>query len=572
MHRKYVLILALLVVVPLLAFYLLGRQLVEAEQVRTRQQFAAILTSNLASIDSTIGDYFEDTQQRLIGADIDTHKVDSIRQFVRSEPIVEQVILLDKNGIPLYPQPNDPYLQKISQLIVDRTFVQRSATQLAAAQQNIATHAASQSTITKLAPLGDQPVELIIHPPNSDSTSIKLPRGENDGNYMGNTGYIGSQDFGWYGWYWGNGLQLVHWQKLEDNRTLVVGLKRARWMADIIGVLPDSNPNSVDRTAPSQIRLLDMDGDLVYLWGANKDVAVDAEPATQLRLSAPLGPWQLQHFGPAKPLSLGKSATMINLLGAGGLLFAGLLGLVVFLSREIGRQTREARQRVSFVNQVSHELKTPLTNIRMYADLLEHDLERIDPDDEKARSHVSVITSESGRLSRLINNVLTLARMNRDAPQATIQPGCVDDVIETVIEQFRPSLDMLGIEVVLNLDAPQRVSLDADTLEQMLGNLISNVEKYAADGKHLRIASHYKNGKTTIDVSDAGPGISHSFAKRVFEPFERASDHIASAAGTGIGLGITRSLARRTGGDLVLRETSIGASFRLTLATPICES
>jgi len=249
------------------------------------------------------------------------------------------------------------------------------------------------------------------------------------------------------------------------------------------------------------------------------------------------------------------------------------MALAYYLSRGIGRQMREARQRVNFVNQASHELRTPLTNIRLYADLLDQDLQRIDPEeDDRAKSHLAVITSESSRLSRLINNVLTFARLNRDANPVRPQRSSVDDVIREVVEQFSPSLERLDIEVTLHLDADQEVRLDVDALEQILGNLINNVEKYAADGKHLQISSRHQQGTTCIDIADAGTGISPGFAKRIFDPFERASDHIEAATGTGIGLAIARGLSRRCGGDLVLLESLMGASFRLTIVTPLCQS
>lgn len=549
MPRKYIIVLALLVIVPLVAFFLVGRRLVEADQLRMQQQFKTLLEANLSGVDRTIGDFFQTTQQRLLVTDIDFDNDDAIREFVRSEPLVEQILVIDQDGRPMYPDARDPYMQKVQQLVVDRTFVRsRLREQIRQVKQT--------------ATIGSSQVQVIIHPnvPNS---------------HFQNQGFAepssNSQDYGWYTWYWDSGVQLMHWQVLDDDRTLVIGLKRARWMADIISILPNSDPNSENRTSPKQIRLIDASGDVVYLWGAKTALPDSAKPVSELHLSSPLRSWQLQHFGPAQPFSIGRSATLINLLGTGGVLFLGLLGLVLFLSREIGRQTREARQRVTFVNQVSHELKTPLTNIRMYADLLENDLERIDPDDSKAESHLAVITGESSRLSRLINNVLTFARTNRDAKEPARQPHCVDEMIQQVIEQFRPSLEQLEIDLALDLDAPQTVALDADAFEQMLGNLISNVEKYAAEGKHLRIASRHHRDVTTVTVSDAGPGIAAPFAKRIFDPFERASDHIVSATGTGIGLSITRTLAQRHGGDLALVDSSMGATFRLTLRTPVRE-
>ena len=550
MSRKHLIILTLLVVVPLLAFFVVGWRLAEADQARTRQQFESLLQANLEGIDSDIAYYFERLERRLLRDDFDPDIPESILAWTRNEPLVEQVIVLDEEGTPLYPDQNGPisrgeteYLWKIRQLLNDRTLT----------RQSLGEHIITPR-IQTTEPLGNRKIKVTIHPKLLAKTERTAEL---------------SPDHGWFAWYWGSGLQLMHWRAIDENRTVVIGLLRARWMSDVINMLPESSAQ-VAGTDPAQIRLIDADGDVVYQWGT-RDLPEDEVPLSRLHLSSPLRPWQLHHFGPSQPFPDNRSATRIILLGAGGLLTAGLLGLAVYLSREIGRQTREAQQRVSFVNQVSHELKTPLTNIRMYADLLEHDLDRIDPEDTRSQRHLSVITSESGRLSRLINNVLTFARTNRGVPEAKLQEGTVDAVIETVVGQFQPSLDQLRFEVTLDLDASNRVMLDIDGLEQMLGNLISNIEKYAAEGRHLRISSRFREGVTTIDVSDAGPGISPQFAKRVFDPFERASDQIVAATGTGIGLGITRAIARRNGGDLVLRESAIGASFRLTMATPICE-
>lgn len=570
MHRKHLLILGLLVVVPLLAFLMLGRRLIQAEQDQTRRQFRTLLEANLAGIDRSIHEYFDTVEQRLLVTDIDPDDLDSIRAFARSEPLVEQILVLDADGTLTFPDPTQPlsqretsYLLKIEQLISDRSLVRQ--------RENESVSNRRSSDLTRPSRFKmlfrNRPVEVTLNGAGGSSLEQSASEKPNFGIASSS-----ARDYGWYTWYWGNGIQLIHWRVLDDGRIVAVGLQRARWVADVIGMLPESDPNDQNRTAPSQIRLINAEGHSVYLWGANAEVAKDAKPVTALHLSPPLRPWQLQHFGPSNPFDIGTSATQINLFALGGLLSIGLLGLALYLSREISRETREAQQRVNFVNQVSHELKTPLTNIRMYADMLERDLERIDPDDEPARAHLSVITGESGRLSRLINNVLSFARVNRESPQSKPQSGIIDDVIHSVLEQFQLSLDKLGIKATLDLDAPQLVELDVDAFEQMLGNLIGNVEKYAADGNHLRIATRYRKGLATIDVSDAGPGISPLFAKRIFDPFERASDHIVSATGTGIGLGITRTLARRHGGDLVLRESSLGASFRLTLKTPLWEN
>ncbi len=550
MSRKHLLIVSLLVTVPLLVFLWLGQRLVRSEQEHMQRQFQELLRANLGEVDRTIASYFATQEQRLLLLELGNATLEQLRSIVREEATFEQIVLLDSDGVPMFP--NQPlsrreadYLMKIQRVLMDRNLMR-----LAGGHEPI-----DRST-------APEPTQQLASPPTVTKTALKSLSNPQAAQ---NTRSPRSPGYGWYTWYWGKGLQLLHWHGLEDGRVLAVGLPRARWMADIIALLPDSTQ---DVTAPAQIRLVDAEARTVYQWGT-KALPSDAQPIASLHLSAPLRPWQLQHFGPSQPLNAGSSAFLLNLVAAGGFLTAGLLGLAIYLSREIGRHMREARQRVSFVNQVSHELKTPLTNIRMYADLLEQDLQLMEPDEnDRARAHLSVITSESSRLGRLINNVLSLARLRRDATQMRRQVGSVDRIIHGVVDQFRPSLNELKIAVLLDLETKPPVMVDVDAVEQMLGNLFSNVEKYAADGPHLRISSRRREEMTIIDVVDTGPGVPPEFAQRVFEPFERASNHLESAAGTGIGLAIAQGLARRHGGDLVLVEKNDGAHFRLSIHTP----
>src|SRR5262249_42441105 len=137
---------------------------------------------------------------------------------------------------------------------------------------------------------------------------------------------------------------------------------------------------------------------------------------------------------------------------------------------------RLAAQRVSFVNQVSHELKTPLTNIRLYAEMLE---DHVALDDEPGRHRLRGVVDESQRLGRLNTNILALARKDNGRLSVHPAPGSVDDVVRDVLAQFRPALEARGVHTEMGAGAPARVRVDADALSQMLGNLLSNVEKYA---------------------------------------------------------------------------------------------
>jgi len=202
----------------------------------------------------------------------------------------------------------------------------------------------------------------------------------------------------------------------------------------------------------------------------------------------------------------------------------------------------------------------------MYADLLESDLHRM-PDDvtTQPKSRLKVIAEESQRLSRLIGNVLTMARQQRQTLTLKPQTAIVDDVIRDVLRQFEPALSRCEITASFEAAAGEPVSIDVDVVEQILVNLFSNVEKYAASGGVLQVASSQTGETTTITVSDGGPGIPARHHEAIFQPFYRSSDRLVDVAGTGIGLSIARELAQLHGGDVRLVDSETGACFEVTL-------
>ena len=185
------------------------------------------------------------------------------------------------------------------------------------------------------------------------------------------------------------------------------------------------------------------------------------------------------------------------------------------------------------------------------------------------RRHIDVIVSESQRLSRLIGNVLTFSRKQRQTLEIHPTAGVVDDVLQSVLDQFTPALDAQQIEVEFERGASEPVAFDADALEQIVGNLISNVEKYGAAGKYMKLTSRRLGDVIEITVTDRGPGVPQREKQRIFEPFYRVSSALTDGVvGTGIGLAIARDLARLHGGDLHLDPSEVGARFRVKLQCP----
>ncbi len=371
----------------------------------------------------------------------------------------------------------------------------------------------------------------------------------------------------WTSLFVGPGVQLFYWRQLSDGEIQGVQLRRGRWMSDVIAVLPDSSPVPTDTSKnvisfSRQIRVIDAASEEVYRWG--DDNADDWVQLAETFMPPPLSSWRLLMLAPkhaTSPLTNGSSRWAILIASAS--LALALAGLGVYVYRETTRQTRLANQRVSFVGQVSHEFRTPLTNIRLYAELMERAVL-----DEDTSRKANVIRSEAERLGRLITNVLELSR---SGGQRRIQPTTEvpDQVIEHVLESFSPAFAAQQLVVEHQADADRPALLDRDLLEQVLVNLFSNVEKYALSGKYLRVESRQAGDTLTVRVHDHGPGISGKLRTRIFEPFVRGSDAIDAPAGMGIGLAIARSLARAHGGDLRLEAVGQGTCFILQVDAPV---
>ncbi len=236
------------------------------------------------------------------------------------------------------------------------------------------------------------------------------------------------------------------------------------------------------------------------------------------------------------------------------------------LLREARREAFEAARKTSFVSNVSHELKTPLTTIRMYAELLGEGRVR---DENRQRSYLATIINESQRLTRLVNNVLDFSRLEQGRKQYNPDDLVLAPVIESVLEAQHPRLQEAGFAVETDFPPGREVHVraDRDALEQVLINLMDNAMKYAAAGHWLRIRVTTEGEHAKIIVSDHGPGVPPAHRERIFETFHRVDDSItAKLPGAGLGLSIARRLLRDQEGDLRYEPNEPnGSSFVATL-------
>ncbi|MEZ6061132.1 MAG: HAMP domain-containing sensor histidine kinase [Planctomycetaceae bacterium] len=554
MKLRSLILILMIVLLPLALLTVAVVRLASGEQAMVRQRFRELMEQRLHDINGNIVRTFDDISRKMQGVtEIDDFDVDSLRQRNRREPGVLQLFVISESGQLLYPDPSQP---------------------LNSTEQNFLLHTARMFTGQDLRDAVLQQNGAEERLPSISNRMATVPQSESDAVQQAVLPPVRGASSGWFVWYWDRGLNLIYWQQRPSGRIVGAALERSRWIADLIADLPDtalfaSASNSDDAHAPepleSRIRLMNASGETVYQWG-RFEAADDDEPFCEIPVTAPLASWRLQCFVPERQLAVTGRSAYAGLFAGLVAVAAALTAMAFVLYRDYSRDMREAAQQVSFVNQVSHELKTPLTNIRLYAELLETDLESIPAADaERPRDRLNVILSEGQRLSRLIGNVLTFARQKRRTLQPQPRTELPDDVIRKVVERFQPALDEAGIRVQLNLAASESAEFDPDFLEQILGNLISNVEKYGHAGGVLRVFSSRSGDRITIDVEDAGPGIEVSRRDEVFRPFSRLSRSVSYAAGTGIGLSIARELARLHGGDIVLVDSECGCRFRVSL-------
>lgn len=283
------------------------------------------------------------------------------------------------------------------------------------------------------------------------------------------------------------------------------------------------------------------------------------KPDEILRHVSRFGDWTLRRTYPVRVVTSYRTPVLAGSFSIAALLLAGGVSVASWQRKSI----RLAEERVSFVNRVSHELRTPLTNLLLNTDLA---LDDIGPAEGRVRRWLGLIREETSRLSRIVDNVLAFARMERGQRDDRIAACDVGKILGELRGNFSPMFGRKSIVCRFDNQLTAMVPVDGDALSQILSNLLSNIEKYAGEGANAVLQVALDEDRLVIAVEDDGPGISSKAHHRVFLPFERAGSRVdEGASGTGLGLAISRELAERMGGRLDLVPIAKGAKFRLTI-------
>jgi len=531
MRKRLILILAVIVLLPLIVLIGFGIQLAHREQEQIESRYNKLLRERLHDINKNVDSLVRKLERELSqNLEVDSFNTDILRERTRNSRLIRQIFVLGLDGRLIYPQQNAMLSQQ------------------------------EQKFLTRTSQLWDSG-ELFWSPPETNQQAHKNQRSKISVQQQ-------TQSFGWHTWFWGEGLHLIFWVRRPDANIIGAEVERSAMIADIIGKLPAADYNG-SPLADGRVVLTDARNKTIYQWG---DYAPPANtmPAVSIPAPHPFDAWNFHYYiQPSAAVgNLGRSS-IFNIASGLIVLTLALSALAIYFYRESSRDIRLAAQRVTFVNQVSHELKTPLTNIRLYAELLEQHIPEHIP---RIRKYVDILVAETHRLSRMINNVLTFAKQRHNKLQIQLQPTSIDRLFDDIITAFTPAFNSRRIKLAVDNSINQKIMMDADKVEQILGNLINNVDKYAKNARNLSITSKLEDDFTVITLCDDGPGIPPDKQELIFQPFVRLSNKLSDGvSGTGIGLTIARRLARMHGGDLTIIPSQQGACFMLRLHTPAAD-
>jgi signal transduction histidine kinase len=587
MPLRTTLALLLLIAAPLALLGWVGMIAVRDQRVAAERQVRALAESRLRELASSIDSHMSDLQREIQSKLIDAKELpQDLIELERTNPFVRASFWVSPRGQLLYPgEPiesdsakqalHNDLLQLSRQRPVgvgnnriDVDLVELAPVETPVPSKNAKVPSKIQQQISPPVQQASPPTQRAEQSTQRASSFGQLPSPTQQVSQvfalpsMQNYIWVGDRQ-AWQEWYIEQGLQLVCWDIKGTGFATGVLLERSRWLSEIINMLPDGESGLEDWQRGCTL-LKDANGTILYQWGV--EASTTKASLASVPLATPLASWRLEYL---TTQAIGQPAWTDSLPLIASLVSVGLLLLVIggYVLSSTARQLRLARQHVSFAGQVSHELRTPLTNIRLYTEMAKLDLERGAAENgARVAERLSVIDAESKRLSRLISGVLEFVQGRSKSRPPRWQSVVPDEIIRQVLVQFAPSFANNQIEVTCELNAGQSVLIDPDILEQILVNLINNVEKYAADGKSLRVASRIEGHTLLVTVADQGPGIATRNRRKVFKPYVRLDDSITAPSGTGLGLTIALAAARRHGGEIRVLDVPKGACFEVRLA------
>ena len=246
-----------------------------------------------------------------------------------------------------------------------------------------------------------------------------------------------------------------------------------------------------------------------------------------------------------------------------------LLGAVL-LARDISRESETTNLKTEFVHNISHELKTPLTLIRLYGETLQR---KENLTNEEKKECYEIITKESERLSHLINNVLDFSRIETGRKEFDIKKGNLAEVIRDTLESYRYHLEKKGFSIQMDIvrDLPE-INFDGEAIASLLINLLSNAIKFSPKEKEVSVTLFRDDGNAVLQVADKGVGISPDDVPKIFQRFYQVQNNtVAETRGSGIGLTLVKHITEAHNGRIKV-ESEPGKGSIFSVIMPISDT
>jgi two-component system phosphate regulon sensor histidine kinase PhoR len=365
-----------------------------------------------------------------------------------------------------------------------------------------------------------------------------------------------------------------HWHGTIDGRTVLLSYFARATAGRRYFVVIETDLDHVkralfptifdDAVAANRMTVTDDQGRIVY----GRSLATVRGFLVSHRFSSTLYKWRITAVPREAPqLEAGVRSRRILEGGYVVLSLAVIIAGIVFFAFAAREEERLNQLKSDFIATVSHELKTPLSLIRMFGEMLATD--RV-PSVEKRVQYLEIIVRESERLTALIENVLDFARLERGRIAYQFEDADLGNVVFRGVEMFRYRLVADKPKLVTDIaptDTLPRARLDERALHLLLFNLIDNAVKYASDSDEVIVRVLGDAHGLTLEVEDHGPGIDPDDARRVFERFYRGSNaRSGGARGSGIGLALVKHIAQAHGGDVSVHPvTPKGTVFRVRI-------
>ena len=257
----------------------------------------------------------------------------------------------------------------------------------------------------------------------------------------------------------------------------------------------------------------------------------------------------------------------------GGSIFFTLIIIAAFYLTiyALLRQKKLSEIKNDFINNMTHEFKTPLATISLAVDALKN--EKVVQDRQKSEYFTGIIKEENRRMNKQVETILQASLLDRQEQQLNLAPIHAHHIIEEALENFQLQLDGKGGRAELQLNAKNDL-IDADEVHftNLVSNLIDNAVKYSPSGSQIMLAARARDGRLIVSVTDEGAGLTSSEQAQIWNRFARGERHAATTSGSGLGLWIAHAFVAANGGKMHAVSDGPGLGTTVAIEIPVTQA